>query len=297
MLRAARIAPAALVAIAAFAIAAPAQAGAAPRTGDWEAAASSGAQASFAVVTAHRRVHGTVQRYLAVQDLVVNAPITCANSFGAASPFDLEVIRGMARLNAHGNFVAGKFRKGRGTKVTGRFVRGHLRLTYRHAARMPNLVDGGTEVCDTHTIALTAAHSHRRRIADGVWNGKTQDNEPVELDVVAGGRALATRVLRGQPLFAFQVQPASQLDDCPNVANGGTGGGGGDGTETGLNNGAAFQLSDGLFIQPNGSFDNGQLRFGDSQLVNGVFTRAKAANGVFANPTQGCSWTWSAKPQ
>jgi len=151
-------------------------------------------------------------------------------------------------------------------------------------------------VCKTGVIHLRAAPGHRRAIKNGVWFGKLVLGEPVEFNVVAGGRALQSTVIKGVTDFAFQVEPATQFDRCAGVVS--SGGSGGDGTETGLAPGAAYQIAPSVFVAPTGTFNNTLYQFGDSQQVTGRFTGRTAAAGTFNNPPQACGpWGWTAFPE
>lgn len=276
------------------ALAVPAQAAAAVRKGDWEAAGPGGAKASFAVATALQRVHGATRRSMVVEDLVVDAPIRCVNPAGSPAPYDLEVVLGPLLVSPRGRFSSGRLRRGSGTIVRARLLHGRFEIGYRHVSRTRNPFDGGAEVCDTGRIHLVAVPAHRRAIKDGVWTGSTQNNEPVELNVVAGGRALATATVSSGTVYAFEVRPESQQDDCPGLTSTGSTDSGG--YEAGAGPGAAFRVIGGLFINPDGTFDNSQYRNGDSQVVTGRFSGHRSVDGQFTNPGQGCSWSWSARP-
>jgi hypothetical protein len=284
---------AALVAVPALAL--PAHARVAAGRGDWEATGTGGAQASFAIGVARRRFHGRERRFVAVSDLVVNAPIRCANAPSAPPAYDLEALSGALALSRHGTFSAGRLKRGAGTVVEGRLQGGVVHLTYRHISKARNKFDGGIERCATGAIRLTARPGARRALEDGVWIGLSQNNEPIELHVVAGGRALVTSVVHGSKAYAFQIQPESSLDDCPGQVSSGAADSGG--YEAGGGPGASFEVVAGLFIQPDGTFDNDQYRFGDSQEVTGTFVSRNRAVGDFQNPGQGCNWTWSASPR
>lgn len=305
------------VALAAASVAIPAQTAAGARAGashharavtrvavsrgDWEARGSGGAQGSFLVATVTQRAHhrvgkrvvaGETKRFVAVEDLVIEAPINCSNAPGAVAPVDVGVLANPVPLAPNGSFSTGKLGARGGMQVRGRLSHGRLAITYRHVTRALNKFDGAPEICDTRTVQLTAARGHRRAVTDGIWQGHTQNNEPVKFRVVADGRALQTGTVAGQTVPAFAIDPASAADDCP----GETGAGGTDssGDESGSGAGASFQITQSLFVSPNGSFDNSELRFGDSQAFSGGFTSAKRATGTFLNPQQGCNWTWGA---
>jgi hypothetical protein len=284
---------AALAACALMAAALPAFAAAAPRRGDWEASGGQGARASFAIERLRQRVHGRIRERLAVEDLVVDAPIQCSNPATAVPPYQLGVISAAVPLDRNGSFAAGRLRHGVGTLVRGVLRGGGYRITYEHVSRSLNQFDGSSEVCRTGRVLLAARPGDRGSVDDGVFLGSSQAGEPVELDVAAGGRALITRQVGGRSEYSFQLRPASTYDDCPGVVSGGQAGG--DGTETGGGQGAAFQITQGMFISPQGTFDNGELQYGDSPSVSGRFISAGRATGQFSNPSQGCSWSWTAR--
>jgi hypothetical protein len=255
----------------------PAQAGAAQQRGDWEATGAGTARASFAVVQVGKRVHGRTVRSLVVENLVVDAPITCANAAGAPAPVDVEIIGGAMPLSPRGSFNGGKIRRGNGTVASGRLRRGRFTLTYRHVSRTRNLYDGGTEVCNTGTIQMTARHGYRRKVSDGIWRGQTVTGEPVQFDVAADGRALVTpagiSLPASQSRYAFQVASSGPGDLCP------------------------YQTSNTLFVDPPGTFTNGELAFGDSPVVTGTFTGPRSVVGDFTNLAQGCGQRgWSGSP-
>jgi hypothetical protein len=277
------------------AIAAPAAAGLGQ--GDWEATGAGTARGSFAVVSVRQRVKHVVQRYVAVEDLTVDAPISCVNAPLSPAPVDVEVVGAVLRLNGNGSFSGGKIEKGTGTVVNGRFRRGKVQLTYRHVSNTYNAFEGGSEICRTGTVHLVAVPGHRRAVKDGVWLGKTASSEPVEFNVVAGGRALVTpsALVLGQTDYAFQLQPASGGDNCPGSNNTGYG----SGSDTGSGPGAAFQISNALFVDPPGTFSNSELQSGDGPTMSGTFTGKSSAAGTFANPTAGCTgppYNWTAGP-
>lgn len=287
--------------VASAALAIPASAAAGLRKGDWEATGAGTARGSFAVVSVRPRVKHNqpkVQPYIAVEDVTVDAPISCVNSPSSPAPVDVEVVAGVIPVGANGSFSGGKIKKGNGTVVNGRLQRGKVDLTYRHVSNTYNAFEGGREICRTGTVHLVSVPGHRRVIKDGVWLGKTASSEPVEFNVVAGGRALVTpsKLVLGQTDYAFQVQPASVGDNCPGSNN--TGNGPGSGTGTGP--GAAFQISNALFVDPPGTFSNSELQSPDGPTMSGTFTGKSSATGTFANPTAGCigpPYNWTAGPE
>lgn len=247
---------------------------AAPSTGDWEASGRSGALASFEL---SRTPHG-----LAVRDLVVQAPITCRNASSSPLPIDVEVIPGTIPLVAHGAFASNTItKKGSGSAVRARLAHGRFSISYRHLTRTRNAYEGGQMVCDTRTVRLTARRGHRRALKEGLWAGETTEQEPVELSVVAGGRALASPVgpgPGGAKEYAFGIAPSSGNDAC------------------------SYDISYPVFIAPNGTFSNAVTLRGDEAVLSGGFTRAAAISGQFSNLAEGCgkeSWSarWSFSPK
>ncbi len=284
--------------LASVALAIPAPASAGLRNGDWEATSAGTARGSFAVVSVRQRVKHVVQRYVAVEDLAVDAPISCVNAPLTPAPVDVEVVAAVMRVSGNGSFSGGKIKKGNGTVVSGRLRSGKVELSYRHVSNTYNAFEGGREVCRTGTVHLVAQPGHRRVVKDGIWLGKTASSEPVEFNVVAGGRALVTpsALVQGQTDYAFQLQPASAGDNCPGSNNTGNG----PGSDTGSGPGAAFQISNALFVDPPGSFSNSQLVSGDGPTMSGTFTGKGSATGTFANPIAGCEGTpynWTAGPE
>jgi hypothetical protein len=254
----------AALAIAAAAIAAPATA-ATPRAGDWEASGAHGARASFEVSGSAGRTIG---------DLVVQAPISCANAFGTPLPVDVEVLAKSIKLAQNGSFSTEPIGKHGGTAVTGGLHRGRIQLTYRHVTRASNPYDDTTDVCDTGKVRLTARPGHRRPVRDGIWEGRTAEQEPVELSVVAGGRALTSpRALGpgGTQFYAFGIGDNSSTDAC------------------------GYQISDPLLLSPNGGFSNAATRLGDEASVSGAPAGKHSFSGQFSNLEEACSpQSWSA---
>ena len=270
------------------------------RKGDWEATGSGTARGSFAVVSVRPRVKHNqprVQPFLAVEDLTVDAPISCVNAPSSPAPVDVEVVGAVMPVRANGSFSGGKIKKGTGTVVNGRLRRGKVELTYRHVSNTYNAFEGGSEICRTGAVHLVALPGHRLAVKDGVWLGKTVSSEPVQFNVVAGGRALVTpsALVQGQSNVAFQIEPASAGDNCTGSNNTGNGPGSG----TGDAPGAAFQISNALFVDPPGTFSNSELQFGDGPTMSGGFTGKSRASGTFSNPGAGCTgslFNWTAGP-
>jgi hypothetical protein len=265
-----------LVATAALAatLSTPAAAAAAPSKGDWEASGARGAVGSF-------ELSGSGSR-LAVRDLVVQAPISCRNAPVSPLPIDVEIVPGVISLSAHGAFSSGKITKtGSGTTVRATFSHGRFAITYRHIARKRNLYEGGQSVCDTRTIHLTAKRGHRRALKEGIWAGSTVQQEPVELSVVAGGRALSSPVGPGPgggKEFAFGLAPSTGNDPC------------------------SYDIDVPVFVPADGTFSNADTRRGDEAVLSGQFSRATAIKGQFENLAEGCgqeSWSasWSFSPK
>jgi hypothetical protein len=254
-------------------LSAPAAAAAAPSKGDWEASGAHGALGSFELSGAGHR--------LAVRDLVVQAPISCRNAPVSPLPTDVEIVPGTIPLAAHGAFSSGTIKKtGSGTTVRATFSHGRFAITYRHIARTRNPYEGGQSVCDTRTIHLTAKRGHRRALKQGIWAGTTVEQEPVELSVVAGGRALSSPVGPGPgggKEFAFGLAAANGNDPC------------------------SYDIDVPMFIPADGGFSNAGTRRGDEAVLSGQFSRATKITGQFENLAEGCgqeSWSadWSFSP-
>jgi hypothetical protein len=248
-------------------------ASAAPRTGDWEASGGHGAVGTFEVTTVSGSSHSH-ERYRAIEDLVVQAPIGCKNAFSTPLPIDVEVISGVARLSKSGSFALGAIKKRGGTAVTGTLHHGALELTYRHVSRSVNAYEGGAEVCDTGKVHLTAKPGHRKALKDGVWEGQTAEQEPVELNIVAGGRALLSPTglgPGGTKFYAFEIAGNSSTDSC------------------------GYQISYPMFLSPDGSFSNGATRLGDEADVSASFSGPHSVSGEFSNLEESCAQqSWSA---
>jgi hypothetical protein len=264
------------------ALAIPAAAAAAPASGDWEAGTSNGALASFALTSVTTHSHGHVAHGLAVQDLVVQAPIRCRNASASPLPIDVQVVPGQIALAPDKSFTTGKIKsKGSQTAVHASFRKGKFSITYRHVTRIRNLYEGGQEVCDTRTIHLTAKRGHRRALKEGVWQGQTIQQEPVELSVVAGGRALLAPVgpgPGGAKEYAFGLAPSTANDAC------------------------SYNVSYPLFVAADGTFSNAATHRGDEAVLSGRFTRPTAITGQFSNLQEACpqeSWaaSWSFSPK
>jgi hypothetical protein len=260
---------AAITGAAALALVAAAPAWAAPAKGDWEASGKGGqALASFAVANAAERSHGRVTHVLSVQDVVVQAPIQCTNAFSTPLPIDVEVIGGSFALGPGGKFASTPLKRGRGgTSVSGSFHGGRFTITYRHLVRTLNPYEGSDEVCDTGSIHLTARRGHRAAHKNGIWEGQSSQQEPTELSVVAGGRALEAPVGAGPGgtrEYAFQLAPSNANDAC------------------------AYQITYPLFVAANGTFSNAATRLGDEAVLSGRFTGAGSVAGQFSNLEESC---------
>jgi hypothetical protein len=257
----------AAAAVAAASLGLPATAAARSLNGDWEAHGAGGAVASFAIAGVSGRN--------AVEDLVVQAPVKCSNAFSTPLPIDTEVVPGSVAIGSGNRFASAPIkRRHSGTQITARWRGGKFALAYRHVTRTTNPYEGSAEVCDTGTIHLTARRGHRRSLKNGIWQGHSATSEPIELSVVAGGRALEAPTgpgPGGAREYAFQLASASGSDAC------------------------AYQVTSPLFVAANGAFSNAATRLGDEAVLSGRFTRARRAAGEFSNLAEGCSQErWSA---
>jgi hypothetical protein len=217
-----------------------------------------------------------------VEDLVLQAPVKCSNAFGTPLPIDTEVVPGSLAIGAGNRFASVPIkRRHSGTEISARWRGGTFKLTYRHVTRTTNPYEGSAEICDTGTIHLTARRGHRRALTNGIWQGHSTTSEPIELSVVAGGRALEAPTgpgPGGAKEYAFQLASASSSDAC------------------------AYQVASPLFVAANGTFSNAAARLGDEAVLSGRFTKARRASGAFSNLAEGCSqerWSagWSFKPK
>jgi hypothetical protein len=177
-------------------------------------------------------------------------------------------------VSRSGSFSSGSIGKRTGgTAVSGRVRGGAIELTYRHVTRSANAYEGGEEVCDTRTVHLTARPGHRRTVRDGIWEGRTAESELVELNVVAGGRALtspSTLGPGGTQFYAFEVANSSGTDAC------------------------GYTLSSPLLLAANGSFTNAPAQLGDDAVVTGAFSK-RSWSGQFSNQAEACApQSWSA---
>lgn len=243
---------------AAIAVAPAAATASTAASGDWEAHTHAGALASFELQRGR------------VSDLVVQAPISCQNAFSTPLPIDVEIVPGSLKLNRAGGFSSTHA----GTTVRASYAHGRFNLSYRHVARTRNAYEGGTQVCDTKTVDLTATRGHRRQLKDGIWQGQSAQQEPVQLNVVAGGRALETPLgttPSGSKAFSFQLTSSGGADPC------------------------AYEIAYPLLIGADGSFSNDATRLGDEAVVSGRFTGARKVKGKFSNLEESCGLeSWSA---
>jgi hypothetical protein len=258
---------AALTAAAVLPAVAAASASAAPRAGDYEAHGSRGAVGSFAVVSERHEQ--------AIEDLVVQAPIGCSNAFSTPLPIDVEVLNGPAKLGPKGTFELGAIPKGKsGTLVSGSFKGGAFSITYRHVSYTYNAYEHGTQVCDTGRIHLTARAGHRKTLKTGIWEGQTAQSEPVEMNVVAGGRALVSPTglgPGGTKFYAFQIASSSASDSC------------------------AYKIDYPVFLNSNGTFSNADTRLGDEAVLSAAFGALTHVSGQFSNLAESCPpESWSA---
>jgi hypothetical protein len=264
-----------------------AESAALPTPGDWEATGAGGTKASFevAVVSGPARVTRPATQTV-IENFAVDAPISCTNAPEPAIPFDVEVIDGPLRVSGIGSFSAAAIEHGVRTTVSGRYSGTQFTLSYRHESQFPNELGGGTEVCDTGAVRLTAAPGHRKVVKDGIWHGETRTNEPVTFYVAAGGRAIEAPgrpPTDGSPQSAFAFGTFTQT--CFQ-----------DGCSTSSNDICAYYSATSLFVAPAGAFNNNQWLEGDDPIVAGAFTSDNHANGQFANGPQGCTQTdWSAE--
>jgi len=258
-----------------------------PATGDWEGTGNGGTTASFEVATERSRVTGSHNaKYRVIEDFAADAPIDCTNADEPAIPFDVETIDGPLRVSGHGTFSSPGIDHGSGTEVSGHFSGRHFLLSYRYESQTPNQFAGGTEVCDTGSVRITAAPGHRRLVKAGVWYGETETNEPVVLYVSAGGRVLEAPPrppTDGSPRAAFAFGAFTQT--CFT-----------DGCTTSSNDICAYESPTSLFVAADGAFSDNQWLEGDDPIVAGAFTGSSRASGQFANGPEGCGETdWSAE--
>jgi hypothetical protein len=259
--------------------------------GDWEGTGAGGARASFAVARTSERVRVKGQRHTrlathsVIENFAVDAPISCTNASEPAIPFDVEVIDGPVRVSNNGSFSVATIEQGAKTTLSGRLHGTHFTLSYRHQSEVPNSFSGGSEVCDTGTVQITAAPGHRKLVKDGIWRGETHTNEPVAFYIAAGGRALeapARAPTDGSPTSSLRFGVFSQT--CFQS-----------GCTTSSSDICAYYSATTLFVAPDGSFNNDQWLEGDSPIVAGAFTGDTRATGQFANGPQGCPQTdWTA---
>jgi hypothetical protein len=263
--------------VTAAALAAPAAAAAtSPPTGDWEASAGNGALASFEIAKLTTHPHGHVSHSLAVEDFVAQAPIGCQNAASSSLPVDVDVVSAAIPLTTKNAFASGAIKRaGSATAIHATFKHGRFAISYRHVIRQRNLYEGGESVCDTHTIHLTAERGHRRALKEGIWGGQTTLQEPVELNVVAGGRALVNAAgpgPGGAKEYAFAIAPSNGNDAC------------------------SYDVNFPMFIGSDGSFSNALTHRGDEAVLSGRFTKANAITGGFSNLEESCpEESWSAK--
>jgi hypothetical protein len=275
---------AALATASVLAIAAQA-AGATPRKGDWELSAGNGAKASFAVSVVKQQVKvgkGTratvrTERFLAVTDLVVDAPIRCTNPPPSQLPVDVQVVNATMKISGSA-FKTGTIKHGNGIVVSGRFGHGRVTISYRHATSVRNKYEGSPATCTTHTVKLKGKPGHRRTLPNGIWLGQTVLSEQVELNVAADGRALVTPKglgANGLEQYTLQVGSDAPTDVCPYHVPSGVS----------------------LFVAADGGFGNSQWQRGDEAVVNGSFTSPSKASGAFSNLEESCPpVTWTVQP-
>jgi hypothetical protein len=251
---------------------------------DWEARGAGVASASFSAVNTRARGKHSEQ----LENIVVQAPITCADSPTPAIPVDTEVIAATVPVAANGSFSTGSIKAGgSGTAFSGRILGRKVTISYRHVARSSNQFDGGTEVCDTGKVHLSGAPGHRITLADQSWAGQTKDGEPVVVNVVAGGRALQEPSHppangAAQASIAFGTFTLScAIGSCTQISNDVCG----------------YAETTTLFIAANGSFGNATYQEEDQPTYTGRFTSARALGGTFTNGGEGCEEEpWSATP-
>jgi hypothetical protein len=263
-----------------------------PAAGDWEGTGTGGTTASFEVagVSERVRVKGSrktrIVTHSVIEDFAVDAPITCTNASEPAIPFDVEVIDGPLRVSGGGSFSGATIAQGIKTTLSGHFTGPKFTLSYRHQSQVPNQYAGGTEVCDTGTVHITAAPGQRKLVKDGIWHGQTQSNEPLAFYVAAGGRAIEAPTrppTDGSPQAAFTFGTFTQT--CFQT-----------GCTASSNDICAYYSATSLFVAANGAFNNDQWQEGDDPIVAGVFTSGAQANGQFANGPEGCTQhDWSAE--
>jgi hypothetical protein len=255
-----------------------------PAAQDWEASGTAAAAASFSAVTT--KVKGKTSEQL--QDVVVQAPINCADSPTPATPIDTEVITANVRVAANGSFSTGAIKTGgSGTVFSGRIHGGRATISYRHVTRTPNGYDGGTVVCDTGKVRLSGAPGHRVTLANESWAGQTADGQPVVINVVAGGRALqqephppANGAAQASIAFGTFTQSCSAVG-CTELSA----------------DVCAYAETSTLFVASNGTFGNSAYQDDDLPIYTGQFINAHKLDGTFTNNGQGCvEQAWSATP-
>jgi hypothetical protein len=279
-----------------------------PAFGDWEGTGAGGTTASFEVAVASAPTHAkrsgkpsstkpsakkpstkkpSTTTYRVVEDFAVDAPIACTNSSQPAIPFDVEVVDGPLRVAKNGTFSSGAIKDGAGTALSGRVNGSRITIAYRHVSSTPNQFAGGTEVCDTGTIQITATPGHRTLLTDGIWSGETQTNEPVVFYVAAGGRAIEAPghpPSNGSPQASFTfgqfTQTCSQGGCFPSSVDI-----------------CAYESPISLFVAADGVFNNNQWQDGgDDPIVAGTFSDSSHASGQFANGPNACAQTpWTAE--
>jgi hypothetical protein len=242
-----------------------------------------------------------------IEDLVVQATITCVNQPEPAPPVDTEIIGGKLAVAKNGSFSTGRIKNGNGTTVSGTVSAGSVTVHYHHQSTLANQYEGGNYVCDTGNLTLDGKPGTRLAITNGIWNGETARNEPVVLNVADGGRVLAPVV---KPTVAVPVSyPAKNSESglWGSIAFGAfTLGAGTGGAQPGSNDNCAYNEPAAQFIASNGTFGDAQWYDGDTTAsegdgdnpyFDGHFTATNRVSGTVSNAAEACNqYDWSARP-
>ncbi len=254
---------------------------------DWEAHGSGQTAASFALSTVKVGKGAAAKAVREITDLVVQASINCADSPTPAIPVDTEIISNTIKLASNGTFTEGSIKHGSGTTVSGSLLGRALKLTYHHEVTTVNEFDGGDEVCNTGTVHLTGAPGTRPTRAGTTWEGETQSGEPVQLHLVAGGRALQEpRYVPSNGGAQASISFGTFTQTCFTS-----------GCTPSSDDICAYETPVNLFVAANGSFGTAAFTEGDQASFEGSFGGARSVNGTFNNGAEGCAeTTWTAAP-